>query len=417
MPRLTMSSLPRAFRCPASVVLPQIDSDSEDGRRGTELHDLIEGALVGDVRCIAECSSRGIDLDIINAWLPAGTAEPLLIEPKVAYNVRERTGRRVDLPGPRNYGECGRDEIPGSADLALWHDGVLYLADIKTGFHQDAVAGPAAENWQLRGLALALWWARPEDMPAGCCRAALLKVRADGQVDIDEVSWGPGDLSSFADELEVLWDRLEAPRPRVRTSSYCGWCPAILSCPATVEATALLARALPPPGIGIELAEDAVTSMPPEAAARAVRAWRHIKKVGEAVEQRARLLAQQDLLPGWRLVPRERRELHGGITHAALRDYYGPDAAREGVEISTTKELIKTALRAERDRRIAAALPAGAAEQDVAAEQKKYRGWLARAERELLAEVAARNGVETRTYETLIEDNEPAAPAEGVEEP
>lgn len=421
---LTMSGLPRFMICPASAVLPQLGRASEDGRRGHGIHDAVEGVIRDpDVEWAAHEHGEPVDMAPIRGWFP--TLEGLLIEPKMAYDVARQEGRIIERPGARDYGELGPDEIPGSADLALWHEGTLYLADIKTGFHQDQFAGRAADNWQLRGLALALWWARPDDMPAGCCRAALLKVREDGRVDIDEVSWGPGDLADFAWELARAW---AARGPRAVTSQWCGFCPSLLACPATRQAVELLA---PPPRmvtVGRAAAEDpetrrfieqtlrlygtgkavtfpappvpenahgdpaeAVAAAAPEQVAQALGHWRHLRRIGDALEERGRLLAREGLLPGWRLVQRQRQELHGGTAHGTLRDLHGEQVAREGVEISTTKKLVKDALRAH----LARLAEAG---------QPQPRGTLAKLEREALRLIAERGGAETRTYETLTED-------------
>lgn len=377
-----MSGLPRFMICPASGALPQVGHKSEAGDRGTEIHALIEGALVGDVGCLDECAARSIELEKVAAWFPGGGAEPLMVEPKVAYDVEGRLGRRINLQGARNYGGLLESEIAGSADLALWHEGTLYLADIKTGYHVDAIAGAAAGNWQLRGLALGLWWARPDDMPAGCCRAALMKVREDGRVDIDEVSWGPGDLAGFAEELAIAWRR-RRPEAAV-TSPWCAYCPSLLACPATRQTVELLG---PRDALLQQVAE-----LPPVRAAEALAAWRHLKRIGEAVEERAKHLAREGLLPGWRLVERERRELHGGVAFHVLEERHGRDVAREAVELATSQTQIRDVLR-------------GVAQRAKEAGEMAPRGWLGEEMAAVLAEVEGRGGVETKSYEVLLPES------------
>lgn len=409
---LTMSALPRFMICPASGVLTQIGRASEDGRRGTAIHDAIEGAILDPaVLAAAPYGGEPIDLAPIRSWFP--TLAGLLIEPKVAYNVETRQGRLIRRPGARDYGDLFEGDIPGSADLALWHGETLYLADIKTGYHQDAFAGAAAGNWQLRGLALALVaehmmlplaLAHMEHPPAISVRAALLKVREDGAVDIDEATWAPADLAGFAEDLARAW---AARGPRAVTSQWCGFCPSLMACPATRQAVQALRRPAPcdgdhgspacadpecwqQPGPALEQVE----TLPPAEVARALMSWRHLRRIGEAVEERAKVLAREGLLPGWRLVERERREIAGGIAHRVLLSQRGGQVAREGVEVTTTQARIKAALRAERDR-----------------SGPYARGWLAEQERAVMAEIEALGGITVRTFEQLVEDKEPALPA------
>lgn len=393
---LTMSALPRFMRCPASACLPQIGRATEDGARGTAVHDAIEAVIHDpDIEWAAHDYGEPVDMATIRDWFPR-LGEDLHIEPKVAWDVAARCGRIIERPGARNYGSVGPDEIPGSADLTLYdgQTGHLYVADIKTGWHQDALSGPAAENWQLRGLALALAGAiGAEPLPVYEVRAALLKVRADGRVDIDETTWTPDHLADFADELARAW---AVRRPEaVVTSDWCAWCPAILSCPATVQAALVLA----PPGAmdGLRVS-TLVGALPPEAVAAALGHWRHLQRIGDAVEARAKHLAREGLLPGWRLVGRERREPHGGITHRVLMEMYGGDVATEAVEVTSSGTRITAALRGRRDR-----------------SGPYARGWLAEQERAVWAELAARGGVTVKGYEQLVEDK-PALPAEGAEE-
>lgn len=271
------SGLERFVRCRASSVLPRVWAQaSEHAARGTAIHAYLErignGSTVADALALVPDEHReaceAINLDEI--------ADSLRLSPEVAlaYNPRNDSARVLGSGLARDYSAITDDEIPLTVDLAGLKGDTAIAEDYKTG-HRTLT--PAADNWQIRGAALAV--ARAHDKDAA--RGALVYLR-NGRAWKDEATFDALDLLGFAAELRATWERAHADRARHASGghvepsegSWCRYCPCAWSCPAKVG----LVRA----ALGGELAGPV----------RAVDAGRLLPRVTEAMRLLGAVKAQ-----------------------------------------------------------------------------------------------------------------------------
>ncbi len=414
MRRLTASGLDLAAACPGAFVLDGIEDTSPAAELGTEVHRQIAEWVNGPAGCplptIPQARVAVHWLCHYDGYLAAQAARA-----EVAYALDPATGevRELGAGGGRDYSAAPAGWICGTVDLVAVRGGAdhrpreepaeveppeVLVLDWKTG---GSDRGAPGRSLQLLfgaycAAAAQLWpGVRSEAFYGEALRQLGIKARvvfayvSEDDVDAREATIEPADWPGVLERLRAVAASVEAARAgglQVRTGEHCSRCPALLACPATRQAVRLL-----DPITIVDDPAEMVAAASPRAVAAALSSWRHLKKIGDAVEERAKLLAREGLLPGWRLVQRQRQELHGGTAHGTLRDLHGEQVAREGVEISTTKKLVKDALRAH----LARLAEAG---------QPQPRGTLAKLEREALRLIAERGGAETRTYETLTED-------------
>jgi hypothetical protein len=79
-----------------------------------------------------------------------------------------------------------------------------------------------------------------------------------------------------------------------------------------------------------------------------LRAWRRWgRPLGERIEEEAYLLAKKGLLPGFRLVIRERRLLDGPLAHQVLLRRYGEEVADKACPRQCSRTGLRAALRAQ----------------------------------------------------------------------
>ena len=369
MRRLTFSSLALAEACPASHILPGIEQDTPEAAAGTAIHRQIADWL--DWGYPFPPSAQG---QAAAQWIvDTGLIDNAVAE--VAFALNWVTGKvsRLDCED-RQYPDLPGDGwIYGTADLVS----ESIVADWKTG-HPPGSLGPPGQSLQL--LASGYCVAHAPTPPVGPVGLAYVYLGSDQVVvQQDVVSDWPTVLHRIERLAQALrlayadYSSGEAGRRgggaqalKVRTGEHCRYCPAKLSCPASAQAVELLIPA------------DGITAAEGERLAAAYNAAVHLRRVLPIVEERAKLLAREGLLPGWRLTQRERREIKGVVAHQQVAETYGPDIADAACPRECSQSSLRAALR-----EVAAARQLGA-EMD-----------------EMLAQIEQAGGVQRTSYEVL----------------
>lgn len=229
----TFSALERALACPASEVLPHVDSTSDWALRGTAVHHFIDGAMITDRETALEhCPEEYRELC---EAIPIDEL-PTNVSSEVAFAIDVRTGLCRRLPNGechRDYSDATEDEVVGTLD-AVGIGAMGYVGDFKTG---RSVTYPS-RNPQLLAGALALTRA----YQLSECKVEAIYVR-EGSVYRQSATVDAFELSEFLLRLvhmrEVLdqwWvdldDGATVTLADVTAGSHCRYCPAFASCPA-----------------------------------------------------------------------------------------------------------------------------------------------------------------------------------------
>lgn len=387
MLRITGSRVHRVWKCPASAVLRQTESQDakhEPARnKGKGVHAFLESVrVIGKQAAIAESPREivplleALDLDD----LPVGLA----CEVAFAWNWRADTarelGRSPDLPrrpdGGVDYDALGVDwscEVPGTYDVvgvaeggpATGTVGVRrgYLGDYKSGH----VKYPAPDMF---GQTL---------IGALCVRALygcddvvveLIHIHDNGSHHKARRTVNDWDLDLFARELasamnfiaSKLEDDWATMMPPIVEGQHCDYCPAFRACPAKMALVRELPEKLYAMGVrpgtlpdknGVE--QHALVLTPGVLSVRnAADAWMALEAI-EAVVDRAKqeicsIGAFEEIpLPDGRvigLLHTERRGVNGQLAAELLEKRYGREERDKRVEISVTLSAMYAACRA-----------------------------------------------------------------------
>jgi hypothetical protein len=254
------SGLPRAFRCRASMLLPQVHrASSAAAHKGTQVHRFLEevpalgrdAALLNVTDESARALCEALDLE----RLPLGDGVSWASEVAYSYDIHKGTAREVGRGIGRAYPEDGG--LHGTADLvSLADDGdTAIVLDVKTGHGWLPEAG---ESEQLKFLALAACRAH------GASRARIghLHLRDDGTPWTDWAELDAFDLDAFASSLRML---AATTTGQPVEGGWCRYCPAFAACPAKNKLAVSL-------GGGLSAADISV-ALTPETAAKA---WERI---------------------------------------------------------------------------------------------------------------------------------------------
>ena len=336
-PRLTGSGLERAAICPASAVLPHVQTVSEHAERGSQIHAFLEAVNAkGREAALAEVDDeiRPVCEALDVAKLPTDPSR-FAAEVAFAYDTENGQARELGRGIGRAY-DVTPTEIAGTADvIALLDDDGVFVADFKSGWSRRTAA---RESLQLRFYALCA--ARTY----GRSRAVVQVIRLfeDGETWTDEAALDAFDLDAFALDLGALMSGIEADRkalaagiePEMVEGSHCKWCPAFSRCPAKVALVQLPPR--------VEITPDGAA-----AAYQRLRLYREALDKAEAIlKDYAR--ANPILLPdGTVYGPRydSTKRLDGAVAAKVLRDLLG-DKGEAGIEVEVTQASIKRALAA-----------------------------------------------------------------------
>jgi hypothetical protein len=343
----TASRLQLATACPASQVLPVVDTAWGAGDKGTERHAALANVIVG--------TEQNPPAEVV-AWLDALNDEPATLAPlrgaapELAYGYTPATGvaRLIGSNVGRAY-NAAPGEFVGSADYVLVADNAVTVVDLKTGLGE--VPHPS-RNAQLRFLALAAArWHGVESARVGILHAP------DGRAAW--WSWATVDafeLEAIAVELRTLAERIGYARndvergrtPRLTVGEHCTYCPARFGCPARVAMAQRLA------GEPEKVVLDLKAMLTPESASLALARWQAATKALAEVGAALHAYASESPIAlgdgrAWGPVTSEREVIDADKAWPVLVAKFGANAAREAMSLDTSKAGIERMARALRD--------------------------------------------------------------------
>lgn len=220
--------------CILSAILPRAKDDSAAADKGTEKHGLLEEADFhgGPPAWWA----HGLDgWDRLRREIPASLWSPDTSEVAFRYSTAADVAEEVGRRRGRHYGVVGSQEIVGTADRAAPVDDEdrVVVLDWKTG---QGWVTPAAENWQLKILALmaARAWGADE------ARVYLAFIREGRPPYVDSAYFSAFDLALIAEDVRTATEKIRATRaqvasgafPVMRRGKHCTYCPSFDFCPA-----------------------------------------------------------------------------------------------------------------------------------------------------------------------------------------
>jgi RecB family exonuclease len=231
---VTVSALPRAEACIASVVLPQVDEGSGlYAAHGNAVHDFLDAIAKGTTREQALAAvvlqhrqaCAAINLELV----PHNDPEAWASELAMVLDWETGRGRFVKLAGHRQYGEMGPTEIPGTADLVGRDDDRVIILDVKTGFKW---LGDPRDSLQLGAYAVAAASA------LGCssARVGFLYVHEgeEPRLVVDDLT--AEDLAAMAERIAGVMRSIDWAKTTgdfaPHLGDHCTYCPAFRACPA-----------------------------------------------------------------------------------------------------------------------------------------------------------------------------------------
>ncbi|HEX6052757.1 MAG TPA: PD-(D/E)XK nuclease family protein [Gemmatimonadaceae bacterium] len=369
--RPTGSKVHRAWKCPASAVLPQGYASSDPSPaalRGTAIHAFLE--QVGRVGRGAALAAAPADvvplleaLDLDN--LPVGLAT----EVSFAWNWQDSTARELGRNLPRREdGGVDYDHpsiqppVDWSCEIPLTIDvmGVAFVAalDVNRGYVGDYKSGhskyPAPDMFGQTLLA-ALCVAKVY----GCDDVVveLLHIHDNGGHHAVRRTVNEWDLQAFEAELRHSMLAIASGRDRGFTpppveGTWCDHCPAFRSCPAKLALVRAIPQELVQLGVRPDPESGALTLTPGSITVRNVAAAWMMKEAIEGIcariaEECCSVAAFEQIpLPDGRVLGRiitERRGLNGKVAAELLRERLGP-AAAEYIEESVTLDALRKAV-------------------------------------------------------------------------
>lgn len=368
MNRLSASAVPRALACPSSLVLPQQDYRTVHADAGTERHAEMEDA--------ADRGDHDALPDVVRELLRPG--DRMASEVSFAYDVATDTARELGHVAGRQYVGLAPYEITGTVDLLIVGNGRVIVVDYK-GFEQ---VDDALTNTQLRTYALMV--ARTYGYSEVTVVVVYLVAnRRPTVATVDET-----DLKWHAARLDQLQKTVvlaaKDPDGHASVGPQCKYCPAYLSCPKQEAMRAEVQTGLVPLRIEslIPLADD-------ESANDAYELLPQLKLMTQRLTAALIARAHERPIPlrnGKMFGPVSKNgneKIDGDKAYEVVRAKYGQAIADSAVERKATKKKLRDAL----------GFVAG-------------KGKVASAEREVLALIDERGGIE-RSTKTVVEEYEP----------
>lgn len=317
------SGIPRALRCPTSLVLPRHQFDSAHAEAGTEHHEDLEAAIdIGDESAIPE---------EILALIEPG--DEMITERAFAYDVATDTGRELAVTSKRAYEGLGPFEIPGTPDLVIRGPRRIIVVDHKSFEEVD----PAEKNAQIATYALTVARAWGYD------EAEVMihyKIRRPSFAVL-----GPLDLDAHAARLKQLQlDAAKAARDPLaflNDGPWCKYCEAHLDCPKW-DGLRKMVRSDFQAVVPFERDEDAV---------EAFDLLGRIKMLAGRIEGalRARAKERPIPLPDGRVFGAHdvtgKRKLDGDAAYQMIREKYGQQVADKAVVRTASQKGIELALK------------------------------------------------------------------------
>lgn len=377
--QITGSKAHRVWRCPPSIVLPQVDSPTPPEvdlarTHGKVIHRYVERCgTVGAAEALAEVPDevlplvKALDLDELPIHLAT--------EVSYAYDWRARTARELGRNLDRAY------TIPGY----LASIGVAELGPTEIALTIDLAGGQVIDGGRRRGYAGDYKSGHTKYPPPNEFAQTLLAAQCmrllhdfdDVIVELIHVHRGGThhkvrrfvdgwDLDTFADDFEAAMELVDYSAAElaagrgvpVREGPHCQHCDAFQNCPAKVA----LVRSIPAElaSIGVALS-DRPEAKPGElmiqrgaiTVERAAEVWTLLERISEVIDRAKEEICglasrNGDIpLPDGRVIGRiytERESLDGKVAAAVLEQWYGPEAVAEAVELSMSKDALRKAV-------------------------------------------------------------------------
>ncbi len=216
---ISFSSIERAFACPVSTKLPQHPHTGAPAIQGTKNHTRTEDS-------IHDGTAPPQILSLLEGCLEYHT------EVSYAIDVDNGNARRIGEGLSRDYGPLSESEIPGTLDLEVVFNDYVLVVDWKS---RQRVT-EASDNWQIACQAYSVYkhYGKP-------VRAGLMYL---DNLEQDFADFGAIKLSGVMRRLyegmNDVYTALATDTPQ--SGPWCGYCNALLSCPTTKAALALLAN-------------------------------------------------------------------------------------------------------------------------------------------------------------------------------
>jgi hypothetical protein len=340
MNRVTASGSGRLLQCSGHARLAWVRETSNAATEGTRLHAIME-TLDGQTRSAQVDAEPLCDV----AWgelehkILSTTGEVAEVRTERAYvlDTETRTGRIVQLTGPREYGALRWHEIAGTADAVLRvvpHEpgrDLHVIVDWKFGMEP-----VAADTAQLRTLAAAHMLAMDDQMTLEGVLVAIVQSN-DAGCTVRTHWWTRDDLMAHVELLGEALNEVHEGSITLQRGPECRYCPAANSCPAQL---ASLSALVAPGGAG------------PITPARAGEIWAELRQAKKRLEQIEdackQLAAEGDGLPlpgGKRLtvVQRSRTSMDAKALEAIARGHGASDeeiiACSKTTTYTTTQEI------------------------------------------------------------------------------
>lgn len=382
--KFSASTISRSKKCVASAVLPRIESDGVEADAGRVGHRFLE--LVPRI-------GRDAALEQVSDPEVRSTCEKLRLEElplkppyrqEVAFAYDALTGKAWEIGesvDPKHVRDGLQEwQFPGIADVFGKIADVVEVFDWKFGFNQTVNTEPAAENEQMRTLALMAARA------TGAKRARVgLYYLPNHKPEVHE--FDAFDLAAIAAEIRDLYEAAKGAEAahrkgatlNVRVGLHCTHCKSLPHCPST---QALATQLVATPEI---IERDTKLLLTAQNAPLAYERWRQMKAVTDAVGNSLTAWARENPIGTskgtvYGPVSQSREHVNGNIAFKVIRELHGDEVAGNSVEIATSKAAIERAVK-----------------------PTVEKGGCASAMRRILQAVEAEGGITTTTTEQIRE--------------
>lgn len=342
----TASKLQLALTCPASQVMPVIDSEWAAGEAGREKHQQLQDWVTAPR---TEGAHQSPWLGTVAEYADQLRDPETVSELALAYDVATCKGRLLGRNLGRNYPETTPTEFYGAFDYVRPSEGEVTVVDLKTGMGD--VPHPS-RNAQLRfGALAAARWFGVESARVGILHAPEGHAPWWTWATLDAF-----DLEEIALQMKTLADRIGYARndyqrgktPRLRVGEHCGNCPARYGCPARVAMAKRLA------GEPERVVLDIKAMLTPENAALALARWQAASKAMQEVGGALHAYAAETPIPlgdgrVWGPRTSEREVVDAEKAWPVLVEKYGVDVARKAMSLDTSKAGVSRAMTALRE--------------------------------------------------------------------
>ena len=292
--RFAASAAERWMNCPGSIRLCESIPEpppTSYALEGTQAHEILERALTDGL-------AEGPD-DMVEA-----------VRVAVDY-VRRRVLSGCEMLVEQKFEIPHLPHVGGTADVALYHPGLLEIVDYK---HGSGVAVEVEDNKQLSVYGLGIL-ETARQWRIETVKLTIIQPRAfHASGPIRSWTTTPADLLDFHTDIEEAVARaLEPDAPLIVGEAQCRWCPAKAICPARESMALVAARE------AFEDVRPLALTLPLERISDILSKKALIEDWFEAVEQEGYRLAMSGVaIPGFKLVqPVGKRQWEGDVRSIA----------------------------------------------------------------------------------------------------